>query len=100
MALDKLKESGVKPSQKAAAESKELENELKTVLQKVEKSEPKKRVLSLLFEALSESDAREILVYGMYVKKNLAPMIPASSEEKIEKTLEWLGKAIQGVNPR
>jgi len=100
MALEKLKESGVKPNQKSAVENKELENELKTILQKVEKSEPKKRVLSLLFEALSESDAKEILIYGMYVKKNLAPLVPASGEEKIEKTLEWLGKAIQGVNPR
>jgi hypothetical protein len=100
MALDKLKESGVKPREKSTVESEEFENEVKTILEKVEKSEPKKRVLSLLFEALSESDAREILIYGMYVKKNLAPIVPATSEEKIEKTLEWLGKAIQGVNPR
>ena|SRR3990170_537016 len=100
MALDKLKEIGVKPSQKSAAETRELETELNTILQKVENSEPKKRILSLLFEALSESDPKEILIYGMYVKKNLAPMVPARREEKIEKTLEWLGKAIQGVNPR
>jgi hypothetical protein len=99
MALDKLKELGVKPSKESTVESKELESELNAILQKVGKSESKKRILSLLFDALSESDSKEILVYGMYVKKTLAPLVPASPGEKIEKTLEWLIKAIQGVNP-
>lgn len=100
MALDKLEELGLKPGKKPASESKELETELKTILQKVENSEPKKRILSLLFDALSESDPKEILIYGMYVKKNLTPMVPAMREEKIEKTLEWLGKAIQDFKPQ
>jgi Fe-S-cluster-containing hydrogenase component 2 len=50
--------------------------------------------LNLLFEAFSEPNPIDILVYGMFVKKNLASIVP-KSREKIEKTLEMLNNAIQ-----
>jgi len=95
MALDKLKELGYKPRKKPTVEMEE--GELKTILKKVEESETKKRILNLLVEALSETDPREILIYGMYVKKHLTPAVPARHREKIEKTLEWLSAAIEQV---
>jgi len=94
LALDKLKELGYKPRKKPEAEK---EGEIESFLQQVGESEAKKQILSLLVEALSESDPREILVYGMYVKKNLASIVPAARREKIEKTLEWLSEAIKLV---
>lgn len=94
MALDKLEELGYKPRKKPEIEK---EGEIESVLQQVEESEAKKQVLSLLVEALSESDPREILVYGMYVKKHLASIVPAARREKIEKTLEWLSDAVKLV---
>jgi len=94
VALDKLEELGYKPRKKPKVKE---EGEVEAVLQKVEESEAKKRVLNLLVEALSESDPREILIYGMYVKKHLASIVPAARREKIEKTLEWLGEAIELV---
>ena len=96
MALDKLKELGYKPRKKPV-EKEEIEGELETILQKVEESETKKQILNLLVEALSESDPREILIYGMYVKKHLTPTVPAMHREKIEKTLKWLSAAIEQV---
>ena len=97
MALDKLKELGYKPRKKPAIEKKEIEGELETILKTVEDSETKKRILNLLVEALSESDSREILIYGMYVKKHLTPVVPAMHREKIEKTLEWLSAAVEQI---
>jgi hypothetical protein len=97
MALDKLEELGYKPRKKPTIEKEEIEDELETILQKVEESESKKRILNLLVEALSESDPREILIYGMYVKKLLTPVVPAMHREKIEKTLEWLSAAIEQI---
>ena len=94
MALDKLKELGYKPRKKPEIEK---EGEIGSILQQVGESEAKKQILNLLVEALSEADPREILVYGMYVKKNLAPIVPAARREKIEKTLEWLSDAIKLV---
>ena len=94
MALDKLKELGYKPRKKPEMEK---EGEIESILQKVEESEAKKQILNLLVEALSEADPREILVYGMYVKKNLASIVPVARREKIEKTLEWLSEAIKLV---
>jgi len=49
----------------------------------------------LLFEGFSEPDAREILVYGMYIKKNLTSFVLASRDRRVEKTLEWLDEAIK-----
>jgi hypothetical protein len=97
MALDKLKELGYKPREKPAIEEEKIEGELDAILQKVEESEAKKRILNLLVEALSEPDPREILIYGMYVKKNLTPTVPAMHGEKIEKTLEWLSDAVEQI---
>jgi len=94
VALDKLRELGYKPRKKPEIEK---EGEIESVLQQVEESEAKKQILNLLVEALSESDPREILIYGMYVKKHLASMVPAVRGEKIEKTLEWLSDAIKLV---
>jgi len=94
VALDKLRELGYKPRKKPEIGK---EGEIESVLQQVEGSEARKQILNLLVEALSEADSREILVYGMYVKKHLAPMVPAARREKIEKTLEWLGEAIRLV---
>lgn len=96
MALDKLKELGYTPSKKPTAEE-GIEGELETILKTVEENETKKQILNLLVEALSESDPREILIYGMYVKKNLTPVVPAMHSEKIEKTLEWLSKGIEKI---
>jgi ribosomal protein S7 len=95
MALDKLKELGYKPRKKTTVEVEE--GELETILKKVEESETKKTIMNLLVEALSEPDPREILIYGMYVKKNLSPAVPAMHREKIEKTLKWLRAAIEQV---
>ena len=97
MALDKLKELGYKPRKKPAIEKEEIELELETILKTIEDNETRKQILNLLVEALSESDPREILVYGMYVKKHLTPIVPAMHKEKMEKTLEWLRAAIEQI---
>jgi len=97
MALDKLKELGYKPRKKPAIEKEEIEVELETILKTIEDNETRKQILDLLVEALSESDPREILVYGMYVKKHLTPIVPAMHKEKMEKTLEWLSAAIEQI---
>jgi hypothetical protein len=97
MALDKLKELGYKPRKKPAIEKEEIEVELETILKMIEDNETRKQILDLLVEALSESNPREILIYGMYVKKHLTPIVPAMHKEKIEKTLEWLGAAIEQI---
>ena len=97
MALDKLRELGYKPPKRSEIEREEVENELESILKTVQDSELKKRILDLLVEALSESDPREILVYGMYVKKHLTPVIPAMHRERIEKTLERLSAVVEQV---
>jgi len=56
-----------------------------------------RKSLNLLFEAFSEINPVEILVYGMFVKKHLSTIVPTGSKEKIEKTLEWLEQAINLV---
>jgi carbon-monoxide dehydrogenase iron sulfur subunit len=50
--------------------------------------------LNLLLEAFSEPNPIEILIYGMFVKKNLASLVP-KSRTKIEKTLRWLEETIK-----
>ena len=96
MALDKLKELGYKPDKKSQITQEELE-EVQTVLKKVGDHETRRQLLNLLIEALSESDPREILIYGMYVKKHLTPTVPAMHKARIEKTLEWLTAAIDQI---
>ncbi len=66
-------------------------------LQKVEETKAKREALDLLLAAFSEPYPIDILVYGMYVKKYLAFMVPGASKEKIEKTLSWLSDAINLV---
>lgn len=98
MALEKLKEAGYKPRKKPTTiENAKIEKELENILKKVEKDKTKKQIWNLLVEALSESNPREMIIYGMYVKKNLTPFVPAMREQKIEKTLEWLDAAIQQI---
>jgi Fe-S-cluster-containing dehydrogenase component len=58
----------------------------------------KNESLNLLVEAFSEPKPIDVLVYGMYVKKNLASMVPGSGTAKIEKTLKWLGDAIDAAD--
>jgi len=55
--------------------------------------------LNLLLEAFSELNPIEILIYGMFVKKNLASLVP-KSRTKIEKTLKWLDEAIKLVEKK
>jgi carbon-monoxide dehydrogenase iron sulfur subunit len=73
------------------------ESENTSILQKVEETKAKRESLTLLLEALSEQNPIDILIYGMYVKKNLAFIVPGASREKIENTLEWLSDAIKLV---
>jgi len=97
MALDKLKELGYKPKKKPTVENTKIESELENILKEVGENKTKKQILNLLFEALSEPSSREIIIYGMYVKKNLTPFVPAMRGEKLEKTLEWLDAAIEQI---
>jgi len=73
------------------------ENEKTSYLQKIEETKAKRESLNLLLEAFSEQHPIDILIYGMYVKKHLAFIVPGASKEKIEKTLEWLSDAIKLV---
>ena len=73
------------------------ESETTGFLQKVEETKAKRESLNLLLEAFSEQNPIDILIYGMYVKKHLAFIVPGASREKIEKTLEWLSDAIKLV---
>ena len=64
----------------------------------IQKAKQKKSIMksmNLLFDAFSETNPIEILVYGMFVKKRLSTMVPTGSKDKIEKTLEWLEEAIR-----
>jgi len=97
MVLEKFEELGYKPSKKLRVEKEENGNEIGVILRKIEKSETKKQILNLLVEALSEPDPREILIYGMYVKKHLSPVVPAMQKEKLEKTIQWLTAAINHI---
>jgi carbon-monoxide dehydrogenase iron sulfur subunit len=63
----------------------------------VKEKEAKRESLNLLLEAFSEPNPIDILIYGMYVKKHFAFIVPGASREKIERTLEWLGDAIKLV---
>jgi len=83
MGWAQLKKIGLKPKRRE-----------KAFLEKIRSDETKEKVLSLPVESFSERDIKEILVYGMYVKKNLAAFVPVSKERRLEKTLEWLENAI------
>jgi len=97
MVLKKLEKLGYKPRKKSGIEKKRNGNELGVILKNIEKSETKKQILDLLLEALSEPDPREILIYGMYVKKHLGPVVPSMKKGKIEKTMRLLTAAVDHV---
>ena len=90
--LKKLDELGYKP--KKVEENKEQNAETDDILKNIKNSETKQQILNLLLEALSETDPREILVYGMYVKKYFSPIIGGKQKDNIEKTLELLIDAL------
>lgn len=97
MALDKLKELGLKPQKKTIVKDVKIESEFENILKEIGENKTKKRILDIILEALSEPDSREIMIYGMYVKKNLSPYVPAMRGERIEKTFEWLEAAIEQI---
>ena len=90
--LKKLEELGYKP--KKATEKEEPSAETEDILKNIKNSETKQQILNLLLEALSETDPREILIYGMYVKKYFSPIVGAKQKDNIEKTLELLVEAL------
>jgi hypothetical protein len=92
MVLKKLEELGYKPKKGVEKEGKL--DETKDILKNIESSEAKKKILNLLLEALSEPDPREILIYGMYVKKCFSPIIGAKQKDHIEKTMQRLTEAL------
>lgn len=92
LALKKLEELGYKP--KKRVEKKDSEKEIAELLKNIENNEARKQILDLLIEALSEPDPREILIYGMYVKKCLSPVIRPKTKDHIVKTMEILTKAV------
>ena len=92
MVLKKLEELGYKP--KKGIEKEDSQKETTDILKNIRSSEAKKQILNLLLEALSETDPREILIYGMYVKKAFSPIIRAKQKDHIEKTMELLTSAI------
>ena len=95
MVLKKLEELGYKP--KKRTETEDTQNSTTEILKDVQSSEAKQEILNLLLEALSEPDPREILIYGMYVKKCLSPVIRAKTKDKIEKTMELLKSTLGKV---
>ena len=92
MALKKLEELGYKP--KKRVEKKDSEKEIAELLQSIEGNEARKQILDLLIEALSEPDPREILIYGMYVKKCFNPVLRPKTKDHIVKTMELLTKTL------
>ena len=92
MVLKKLEELGYKP--KKGIEKKDTQDETLDILKNIQSSKAKQQILNLLLEALSETDPREILIYGMYVKKAFSPIIRAKQKDHIEKTMEMLTSAI------
>lgn len=92
MALKKLEELGYKP--KKGSKEEDTEDQMASILKEIQNSEAKQEILELLLEALSEPDPREILVYGMYVKKAFSPIIRPKQKGHIEKTMEMLKDAV------
>jgi hypothetical protein len=92
LALKKLEELGYKP--KKRVEKKDSEKEIADLLKNIENNEARKQILDLLIEALSEPDPREILIYGMYVKKCFSPVLRSKTKDHIVKTMELLTKAL------
>jgi hypothetical protein len=92
MVLDELEKLGYKPKKRFKKE--DTLNETADILKNIQNNETKQQILGLLLEALSEPDPREILIYGMYVKKCFSPIIRTKQKDRIEKTMELLIEAI------
>lgn len=92
LVLKKLEELGYKPKKRVEKDGRD--EETKALLKEIEKSEIKKEILELLIEAVSESDPREILIYGMYVKKRLGPERGTKQKDRIEKTFQRLKSSV------
>ena len=88
MVLKKLAELGYKP--KKRIENEETNSETSDTMKNIQSSEEKKQILNLLLKALSETDPREILIYGMYVKKCLSLILPTKPKYRIEKAMQLL----------
>ena len=84
-------------NQQLVKTEKRTEKEVNSFIQQTKQKKAIRKTLNLLFDAFSETNPIEILVYGMFVKKHLSTIVPAGSKEKIEKTLEWLEDAIRLV---
>jgi hypothetical protein len=95
LVLKKLEELGYKP--KKGNEKEDTQNATADILKNIQSSEAKQEILDLLLESLSEPDPREILIYGMYVKKCFSPIIRAKTKDNIEKTMELLKKTLGKV---
>ena len=95
MVLKKLAELGYKP--KKRTEKEETNSETADIMKNIQSSEEKKQILYLLLEALSETDPREILIYGMYVKKCFSLILPTKPKYRIEKTMQLLRNTIAKI---
>ena len=95
MVLKKLEELGYKP--KKGIEKEDTQIAIADIIKNIQSSEAKQEILDLLLESLSEPDPREILIYGMYVKKCLSPIIRAKTKDNIEKTIELLKSTLGNV---
>ena len=95
MVLKKLEELGYKP--KKCIEKEDTQTATADIIKNIQSSEAKQEILDLLLESLSEPDPREILIYGMYVKKCLSPIIRAKTKDNIEKTMELLKSTLGKV---
>ena len=95
MVLKKLEELGYKP--KKCIQTEDAQNSTTEILKDVQSSEEKQEILNLLLEALSEPDPREILIYGMYVKKCFSPIVRSTRKGSIEKTMELLKSTLGKV---
>ena len=82
MVWEQLEKMGLKPKGKEKTKIEERKEEIEKFL------ENKRKILALLIESFSEEDPKEILVYGMYVKKNMASFVPASKDKRLEKAIE------------
>jgi len=90
MVLNKiLEETDYKPKKRQKREEKTVN------FKELIKNKTERQILELLVEGLTDPDPREVVIYGTYVKKHIASFIPTSREKRIQKTLEYLAKAIE-----
>lgn len=89
-ALKNLENMGYKPKREKVTKNDVSEGAYQEIEDK-----KKLQMLDLLIEGLTDSDAKEVIIYGMYIKKHLASIIPVSREKRVEKTLECLQKMIE-----